>query len=371
MPRWTGGGTVWYDAGSTGQEAGAFDGLDLGTINSLTLGGQIQSYGDDDGETNPAFLNYAIDGGDVMQIELSWFHYENDNNWFQGDATVDLSSYADGESHSINVYFSKPSGDAAAYEGNLYESNDDHDYTATFKVPFTETQTTPAPVPYAWLRANDPTMADEYEAYEAAAHATAANGRNVWACYLLGLDLSNPLDDFRITSFRMEGDVPVFEFNSTTNGSGVSFLPYVKPLGKANLPDAWLHVPEDGSPAFRFFAAEVVPPGCASSVEDGVQLWENGPYWAECNVGATNPEEYGYYFWWGDTVGYTNTGSGWVSVKDGASISFADSGTAASTYGKDNSALLSEGWIDSTGNLVASHDAATAHLGEGKGLVYS
>ena len=23
---------------------------------------------------------------------------------------------------------------------------------------------------------------------------------------------------------------------------------------------------------------------------------ENGPYWAECNVGATKPEEYGYYF---------------------------------------------------------------------------
>ena len=95
----------------------------------------------------------------------------------------------------------------------------------------------------------------------------------------------------------------------------------------------------------------------------GVQLWENGPYWAECNVGATKPEEYGYYFWWGDTVGYTNTGSGWISVKDGTSISFSSSGTAASTYGKDNSALLSAGYIDSTGNLAAVYDAATAHLG--------
>ena len=36
----------------------------------------------------------------------------------------------------------------------------------------------------------------------------------------------------------------------------------------------------------------------------GVQLWENGPYWATSNVGATKPEEYGYYFWWGDTAGY-------------------------------------------------------------------
>ena len=95
----------------------------------------------------------------------------------------------------------------------------------------------------------------------------------------------------------------------------------------------------------------------------GVQLWENGPYWAECNVGATKPEDYGYYFWWGDTVGYTNTGSGWISVKNGTSISFTDSGAAASTYGKNNSALLSAGYIDSTGNLVAAHDAATAHLG--------
>ena len=95
----------------------------------------------------------------------------------------------------------------------------------------------------------------------------------------------------------------------------------------------------------------------------GVQLWENGPYWAECNVGASRPEDYGYYFWWGDTVGYTNKGSGWISVVDGTGILFANSGTAASTCGKDNSALLSAGYIDATGNLVPEHDAATAHLG--------
>lgn len=51
------------------------------------------------------------------------------------------------------------------------------------------------------------------------------------------------------------------------------------------------------------------------------------------------------------------------SVKDGTSILFTNSGTAASTLGKDNSALQSAGYIDSTGNLVAAHDAATAHLG--------
>ena len=95
----------------------------------------------------------------------------------------------------------------------------------------------------------------------------------------------------------------------------------------------------------------------------GVQLWENGPYWAECNVGATKPEEYGYYFWWGDTVGYKRNASdtGWVSSQNGASFSFTVSDCL--TYGKDTAPLQSAGYIDATGNLVAQYDAATAHLG--------
>ena len=101
----------------------------------------------------------------------------------------------------------------------------------------------------------------------------------------------------------------------------------------------------------------------------GVQLWANGPYWAECNVGATKPEEYGYYFWWGDTVGYKRNAAndGWVSVKDGSSFSFSGdtwfSGGTCPTDQKSNSELQSAGYIDSSGNLVAAHDAATAHLG--------
>ena len=95
----------------------------------------------------------------------------------------------------------------------------------------------------------------------------------------------------------------------------------------------------------------------------GVQLWEDGPYWAECNVGATKPEEYGYYFWWGDTVGYKRNASdtGWVSSQNGASFSFTVSDCL--TYGKDTAQLQSAGSIDATGNLVAQYDAATAHLG--------
>jgi len=95
----------------------------------------------------------------------------------------------------------------------------------------------------------------------------------------------------------------------------------------------------------------------------GVQLWENGPYWAECNVGATKPEEYGYCFWWGDTVGYKRNAdnNGWISVKDGSSFQFVSENCP--TYGKNNSQIEAAGYIDSTGKLVAAHDAATVRLG--------
>ena len=299
-----------------------------------------------------------------------------DYEWDHGEFAVDgvVKAYISGETGWTNVSVAVAGSgehtltwtylkDDAEFEG------EDCIWVAGYGWASAEayTHTTAVPVPYAWLMAHDPGVVDEYEAYEASAKATAANGRKVWVCYVLGLDPLDPLDDFRITRFWMDGNMPKFEFNHTEDGSGNSFLPYVKPLGKVKLTDAWRHVPDGGSPAFRFFSVEVVPPGCESTIIDeddlgGVQLWENGPYWAECNVGATKPEEYGYYFWWGDTIGYKRVNDAWVA-SDGSASNFSFDSSNTPTYGKDNTALLSSGYIDSTGNLVAAHDAATAHLG--------
>lgn len=82
----------------------------------------------------------------------------------------------------------------------------------------------------------------------------------------------------------------------------------------------------------------------------GVQLWAGGPYWAECNVGASKPEEYGLYFWWGDKVGHTQAGS-WFNP-DSCPI-----------YYKKIEELMSLGYINSSGILKPEHDAATAYLG--------
>ena len=93
----------------------------------------------------------------------------------------------------------------------------------------------------------------------------------------------------------------------------------------------------------------------ADDGKGGVQLWAGGPYWATCNVGASKPEDYGLYFWWGDTVGHRPSGDtfpGSPFEKD-----------KCLTYGMSFQWLRSEGWIDASGNLAPAHDAARAHLG--------
>ena len=123
------------------------------------------------------------------------------------------------------------------------------------------------------------------------------------------------------------------------NGTGSATVDYKSELG--------------ASPNVAF-SAELTDPDV-----EGVQLWENGPYWATCNVGASKPEDYGYYFWWGDTVGYRPLAGYWESVRSSATISFSSSSSPANTtYGKNPS-----GYLDANGNLASSHDAATTYLG--------
>ena len=94
----------------------------------------------------------------------------------------------------------------------------------------------------------------------------------------------------------------------------------------------------------------------------GVQLWEGGPYWAECNVGASKPEEYGYYFWWGDTVGYKRENNKWVAT-DGSSANFSFSRSNTPTYDMSIATLKNDGWITEGGVLAPAHDAAHVHWG--------
>jgi hypothetical protein len=97
--------------------------------------------------------------------------------------------------------------------------------------------------------------------------------------------------------------------------------------------------------------------------QDKVQLWDGGPYWATKNIGAEKPEDSGYYFWWGDTVGYKQEGGSWVA-SDGSRSNFSFGATDTPTYYKSVSDLESEGWIEKKNGtyvLTSKHDAAQVH----------
>lgn len=96
-----------------------------------------------------------------------------------------------------------------------------------------------------------------------------------------------------------------------------------------------------------------------------VQLWEGGPYWATKNIGAEKPEDYGYYFWWGDTIGYKRENNKWVA-SDGSNSNFSFDSNTTPTYKTGISYLQRAGWIvskDGTYVLAPEHDAAQVQWG--------
>ena len=100
-------------------------------------------------------------------------------------------------------------------------------------------------------------------------------------------------------------------------------------------------------------------------VHKKIQLWKDGPYWAETNIGAEKPWESGYYFWWGDTVGYKRVNDIWMA-SDGATSGFSFDESGTPTYGKDTSYLRAKGWVTIpyiVFVLAPEHDAAKVHWG--------
>ncbi len=79
--------------------------------------------------------------------------------------------------------------------------------------------------------------------------------------------------------------------------------------------------------------------------------------WATCNVGATNPEEYGNYYAWGETeTKKTKSEYFWDTYKYGSEYDELTKYCTNSSYGKD-------GFTDGRTTLEAADDAATANWG--------
>ena len=124
------------------------------------------------------------------------------------------------------------------------------------------------PVTYAWLTAHDPDVVDEYEAYEASAKKTAANGRKVWECYVVGLD-PQTMEEFKISAFPMKADgTPDLENIVVDPPKAQWNVPGARAVvkGSERLDGPWEDVLADGGspgtvrPTLRFFKVTVELP---------------------------------------------------------------------------------------------------------------
>ena len=95
-----------------------------------------------------------------------------------------------------------------------------------------------------------------------------------------------------------------------------------------------------------------------------IQLWKDGPYWADTNIGAEKPWEYGYYFWWGDTVGYKRENGIWVA-SDGSASRFSFKENIVSSYNKSSSSMQGKGRIAMDNGLALERDSAHVKWGGG------
>ena len=88
----------------------------------------------------------------------------------------------------------------------------------------------------------------------------------------------------------------------------------------------------------------------------------SGTLWASCNVGASSPEEYGLYFAWGETQGYTSDTSDGRSF-DWASYKWCNGSYNTMTKYCINSGYGYNGFTDGLTELLPEDDAATANWG--------
>ncbi len=116
---WVGNGAInvndtWYYANETLDwcGGGAFDEADLGYITSLTLAGQCQLWDENSADwgQGTAYMNYTIDDGATQKIDLTYYQFSDNNNYFQSGGsdysttTIDISTLTIGK-HTLEINF--------------------------------------------------------------------------------------------------------------------------------------------------------------------------------------------------------------------------------------------------------------------------
>lgn len=195
-------------------------------------------------------LSTTVDGPGTVSFqwktscEDSGGEYDWDHAEFEVDG--DVVEYLDGES-TWQTVSREISGDGPhtllwRYKKDDIESEGedccwvaDFQWTPAAPTAPTATQRTPEPVPYSYFDTDYPALLTAANGdYEAAALATARNGRPVWECYVAGLDPTDETDDF-IATIEMVNGVPKISVGGRGERPGRVYTVE----GKENLGDQW------------------------------------------------------------------------------------------------------------------------------------
>ncbi len=242
---WTSGGaTTW-----TPQSAVSHDGLDSARSGEVT-GDEVSVLSTT--VIGPGTLSWwwkleMVDcaGVDVFVDGTLVSYLDSPADW----ATASIQISGDGE-HTVRFEFWN-AGTTATISDCAYLDQ----VSWTGETPPLVTRTTSVPVPYSWLDTYALVSGGDYEA---AAHASAANGLNkVWECYVAGLNPTNETAAFRtVISISADG-APVIGWNPDLNEGGTKFERVYTVEGRESLTDStWAPT----NSASRFFRVKVDMP---------------------------------------------------------------------------------------------------------------
>lgn len=164
----------------------------------------------------------------------------------------------------------------------------------------------------------------------------------------------NVNDAYTVTVANVGGYNRTGTVRITASGSD-KVLKFAVPIAPQAIPNASLTIPDNNAIPFGRATALVAKVyNVSREVDDYVDLGlPSGTKWAKTNLGAATETDYGYYYAWGGTTGYSTD----PSATD-HSFSLANAPFYTTAYDKYNA-------TDALTELVAADDAATQSRGTG------
>ncbi len=247
---WTSGGAAnWIPQGEVSHDgndavkSGEVTGDDVSTLSTVVTGPGTLAWWWKLEMSDCAGVDVFVDGALVESLDAA-------SDWVSASADI----AGDGD-HTVRFEFWN-AGTAAAISDCAYL--DQVSWTPVGGM-VDYTVTTPEPVPYSYFDTDYPTLLAEYGGdYEAAAKATAANGRDkVWECYVAGISPVDPAAKFT-AKIEMKDGEPVVAWEPDLNAGGAAIRVY-KVYGSETLENggSWQN---PVNPRHRFFKVKVEMP---------------------------------------------------------------------------------------------------------------